>query len=234
MDINNCPFKNKCKKYKDKECPSQNEELTPFCLKLFKVNQLQELALLTDKQKEYMPLLLDEDKCDLVAFKQLKDIESNIESFIEEGKNIYIYSYQVGNGKTSWALRLLNSYIEKIWYKSDLTCKCLFINVPKFLLNLKDNITQKLEYITYIKENVLKANLVIWDDIATKGFTEFEMENLLNIINNRIDGGKSNIYTSNLAGDALREAVGDRLYSRVYNYSQLIRFVGKDKRGLNK
>lgn len=234
MELNNCNFTENCKKYREGNCPITNNTLAPFCLKLFKIDKLQEAALLTDKQKQHIDLWLDEDKSDLVAFQLLKNIENNIEQFVSEGNNLYIYSYQVGNGKTSWALRLLNTYIEKIWYRSELICKCLFINVPKFLLNLKDNISQKLEYITYIKENVTNADLVIWDDIGTKGFTEFEMENILNIINNRIDAGKTNIYTSNLAGDALREAIGDRLYSRVFNYSQLIRLVGADKRSLKK
>ena len=62
--------------------------------------------------------------------------------------------------------------------------------------------------------------------------TTFEMENLLNFIDNRLIYGKSNIYTSNLMGESLKEAVGNRLYSRIYNNSEVIQFVGKDKRGL--
>ena len=45
--------------------------------------------------------------------------------------------------------------------------------------------------------------------------------------------GKSNIYTSNLDLDELKEKVGDRLFSRIANNSVNIEFFGKDKRSLN-
>ena len=84
----------------------------------------------------------------------------------------------------------------------------------------------------HIKENVLTADLVIWDEIGTKEFTQFEHENILNLINARIDAGKSNIYTSNLSVDELRDAVGDRLYSRIILCSNDVPFVGLDKRAI--
>ena len=113
-------------------------------------------------------------------------------------------------------------------------CKALFINVPKFLLSLKDNISNKNEYIEHIKNNVLEADLVVWDEVGTKGLTQFEHENLLSLINTRIDMGKSNIYTSNVDGDTLRSLLGDRLYSRIISYSDDIEFQGKDLRGVFK
>lgn len=58
------------------------------------------------------------------------------------------------------------------------------------------------------------------------------MENLFNFIDNRLNSGKANIYTSNLIGDHLKESVGDRLYSRIINSSEIIQFIGKDKRGI--
>ena len=111
-------------------------------------------------------------------------------------------------------------------------CRGLFINVPKYFISLKDSFNNYSEYIDHIKKNVLTADLVVWDDIATKGFTEFETESLLNIINNRVDAGKANIYTSNLAGEELKQAMGDRLYSRVANMSEMIIFKSTDKRGI--
>lgn len=224
--MEDCRLKSKCKKYKNEGCPE-------FCIKLFKIDKLCNNALMSNVQRQHINLRLDEDGSDRDAFIYLKKIEDNIEEFIKEGNNLYIYSSNCGNGKTSWALRLLNSYFSKIWATaSSIDCRGLFINVPKFLISLKDNITQKSDYIQHIKEHVLTADVVVWDDIAAKGFTQFEMENVLNIINNRIDAGKSNIYTSNLIGEDLRDAVGERLYSRIINMSTTLTFVGQDKRGL--
>ena len=48
----------------------------------------------------------------------------------------------------------------------------------------------------------------------------------------RIDMNKSNIYTSNMRPDELKELIGDRLYSRIVKLSTEIEFKGQDKRGL--
>ncbi len=109
----------------------------------------------------------------------------------------------------------------------------LFISVPRFLLELKSNISEKSEYVEHINNNVLDCDLVIWDDIATKLGTEFELSHLLSIIDTRINNGKSNMFTSNLSGVELNKALGDRLYSRIQNYSDVvIELQGKDKRGI--
>ena len=102
------------------------------------------------------------------------------------------------------------------------------------MIALKNSISQQDDYITHIKENIQTADLVVWDDIAIKTATTYEMENLLSIIDYRLNTGKSNIYTSNLFGKELNESLGDRLYSRIVNLSEVIEFVGQDKRGLIK
>lgn len=203
-----------------------------FCMKLFKLDYLFNQALFSIPQRKRINLRIDEDGTDKEAFKQLKNIEEHIEEFVEEGKNLYLHSKNCGVGKTSWALRHGQAFLNKIWHKSELTCRLLFINVSRFLLALKDNISQKNEYAEHIKENVLKADLVIWDEIGVKAATEFEHEHLLNLINTRIDYGKSNIYTSNLDSEELREKLGERLYSRIINSSIEFEFFGQDKRGI--
>lgn len=226
---NDCFIYDKCKKYNKGEC---NLEDNRFCIKLFKLDYLYNESLLTQNQRRYIPLRIDADGTDREEFAKLKNIEKDIEKFVNKGSSLYIYSNNCGNGKTAWSIRLLQAYFNSIWYKCDFSCKGLFINVPKFLLSLKDNISNKSDYIEHIKQKVLDCDVVIWDEIGTKVVTEFEHENLLNIINNRIDSNKSNIFTSNLHPEVLKEVVGERLYSRVINLSTVIEFKGMDKRGI--
>ena len=148
------------------------------------------------------------------------------------GNNLYIYSKNVGNGKTSWALRLLRQYINKVWYKKEIKPIALFVHVPTFLLELKSSLDKDNDYINHILNNVRKCDLVVWDDIGNKAGTVFETDYLLSLIDSRINNNKSNIYTSNLNQTELHEALGDRLYSRIFNYSDCIELVGKDKRGI--
>lgn len=223
IENSQCWLRGRCKL--SNSCPE-------FCVKLFKLEQLTEQALLTSAQRKYISLRLDADGTDRAEYQSLKEIEKDIVSFVQEGRNLYIHSRNTGNGKTAWTLRLLNGYLERIWPTSDLTCRGLFINVPRFLISLKDSISRESPYIDHIKENALTADLIVFDEIGVKALTTYEHEHLLSIVNARIDAGKSNIYTSNLSPEELHEVVGDRLYSRIVNYSLGIEFKGQDKRGL--
>ena len=223
ISSDNCWLKDNCNKI---DCNS------PMCMRLYKLDYLYNQAGISMTQRQHVNLRLDSDLRDKDAFVRLMKIEDDIINFVKGGYNVYIHSQNCGNGKTSWALRFAQSYLNKIWLKSSLECKVLFINVPRFLLSLKDNISEKSDYVQHIKENVLTCDLVIWDEIGTKSLSTFEHENVLNLVNARIDSGKSNIYTSNLTNDELHTAVGDRLYSRIVELSSDIELVGSDKRGL--
>lgn len=201
-----------------------------FCLRKYKLDYLYESSLLAPSQRKVINILVDEDGTDLEEFKQLAQIQKEIEDFVAEGKNLYLHSSNCGNSKTTWAVRLIQSYFDKIWYKTSLTCKALFISVPRFLLALKDNISAKSDYVTYIKDNIMNADLVVWDDLGAKIASDFELNHLLSLIDGRIALGKSNIYTTNLSPQEITVALGERLSSRVCQYSIDIEFHGADKR----
>jgi DNA replication protein DnaC len=196
------------------------------------MDSLYSAALMSESQKQHITLNIDQDGTDLEQFKQLAAIEQNIVKFVEEGKNLYLHSANCGNGKSSWSIRMAEAYFNKIWARTELRCRVLFISVPRFLLALKDNISAKSSYVEYIKDNVLGADLVIWDDIAAKVGSEFELTHLFNIIDNRLALGKSNIYTTNLNRQQLYAALGERLTSRIANMSIDIELSGSDKRFL--
>ena len=226
--MDNCFLKDTCKKYKkDQSCDTSN-----FCIKLFKINELFDQCLVSEKQRKHQSLYIDEDLCDQEAFSSLGQIQSDILDFVRSGKNLFIYSSNVGNGKTSWALRMIQSYILNVWPESMLEPRCLFINVPRFFIELKNSINSTNDYINHIKEWVFKVDLVVWDEIGVKSLTSYEHENLLSLINTRLDKNQSNIYTSNIFGQELLDRVGERLYSRIVNLSDNIELKGKDKRGI--
>ena len=106
------------------------------------------------------------------------------------------------------------------------------INVPYFLIALKENISEKNGYIQHIKDNIETCDLVIWDDIGHKMGTDYEISNLLSMIESRIINKKANIFTSNLTDAELQAALDGRLASRIWNNSINITLKGGDKRGL--
>lgn len=221
MTENACFLYNNCN---HKDCESS------FCLRKYKMTELYNLSLIPPTLRDHITLHVDADGTDYDQFKQFSEIEKDIVNFVKAGKNLYIHSSNCGNGKTSMSLRLAESFINKIWPKSAIKSRVLFISVPRFLLELKSNISKPSDYIDFIEDNVLEADLVIWDDIAAKISSEYEISHLLSIIDNRITKGGSNIYTSNLSPAEIERALGARLASRVCNYSIEIELHGLDKR----
>lgn len=177
-------------------------------------------------------LKFDADGTDKDKFVMLKSYQLNIVDNVNRGLNLYIHSSTCGNGKSSWAIRMLQCYLESIWYSCDIDCKALFISTPRYLLALKDNISNNNEYAQHINKYVYDCDLVVWDDIATKTATDFEKEHLLSIIDARLQSGKSNIFTSNIDTRDVSDIMGPRLASRIINNSLDIEFFGQDKRSL--
>ena len=131
----NCYVQENCKKYNNNSC------IEDFCIRLYKMNTLYDKSLLTNDQRLPIKLRLDSNRIDEGAYTKLSSYQSNIVRLVEHGHNLYIYSNTTGNGKTSWALKFIQAYINKVWMSSDLTCRALFINVPRYIMELKNNIS---------------------------------------------------------------------------------------------
>lgn len=201
-----------------------------FCLKKYKLEQLYEASLLSEKQRKHLALYPDADGTDIDVFKKLAGISKDIVRFVDEGGNLFLYSDNCGCGKTSWAIRMIQTYFNQIWVRSDLTCRALFVHVPSFLNALKASISAPNEYADYILQNIETADIIVWDDIADKIGSEYDLNKLLSFIDRRIALGKTNIYTSNIHGRKLVEALGERLASRIERFSISLEFKGGDKR----
>ena len=118
IDTDECFLHPVCNIYKKNQCHPHE-----FCLKLFKTNALLDLALFSSNQREKLNLRLDADGTDRVEYSQLRNIERDVENFIRDSRNLYLFSVNCGNGKTSWALRIGQSYINRIWHKSEIRCR---------------------------------------------------------------------------------------------------------------
>lgn len=221
--VTDCFLYNECN---HKDCDSD------FCLRKYKLDFLYDAAQVSQSQRTKKTLYIDSDGTDREAFTALAAIEQDIVDFVAKGKNLYVYSGVCGNGKTSWSLRLLQAYFNRIWVRSGLSCRGLFINVPRFLLALKESISAPNAYASFIKDNLAIADIVIWDDIAAKVGTEYEINQLLGLLETRLAAGKANIFTSNLTPDQMQVALGARLASRVCQLSTGIQLEGTDKRSL--
>lgn len=173
------------------------------------------------------PMILEADNADYNAFCTLADIKDNIDNLVETGFNLYICSAETGNGKTSWAIKILLKYFDCVWAGNGFQCRGYFQHVPTFFNTLKD-FSKSHEA---LKETLETVDLVVWDDIASTRFTDYDSQQLLSVIDARLLEGRSNIYTGNLTScNALENALGSRLASRIWNCSTVVKLEGKDRR----
>ena len=221
FDLNKCWYKDVCKDYTSEKCNKN-------CIRYMEMHYLMETSNIP-KAKQFKNKLKPQPQ-DIHNFKLLSDIKKNILKFVNNGENLYIFSSEFGNGKTTWAIKLMQTYFDNIWMGNGFNTRGLFIHVPSFITKCKDIISNKDNDFTILKQQLLDVDLVIWDDIATCKLSEFDHTNLLTYIDQRKLNGKSNIYTGNLNANELVNAVGNRLKSRIWNDSTVIELKGIDRR----
>lgn len=165
---------------------------------------------------------------DINEFVKLATIKDTIVSFVNQGNNLYICSENTGNGKTSWSIKLLLKYFDNIWAGNGFRVRGLFIHTPTLLNQLKNfQFPLSEDY----KKAILNCDLVVWDDIGSIYLSDYDNSQLISYIDQRVFNGKSNIYTGNIIdASKFKQALGDRLYSRIYRGSEVIVFKGKDRR----
>ena len=178
-----------------------------------------------------MPQSLTAPKCDHDAFVRLSEIKSEIVDFVECGQNLYIASDRTGNGKTSWAIKLMLKYFDEVWAGNGLKPRALFIHVPTFLLKCKD-FGNKDEDFDAMKNMLSTIDLVVWDDIASTDVSAYDYSQLLMYIDSRLLNGLANIFTGNYENrERLEKRVGMKLTSRIWSDStEVIIFKGGDMR----
>ena len=207
-------------------CSNYAENCTNDCIRYREMYHLLQQSNLP--QNKWYPVYLDAG-IDIDKYERLADIKDDIETYVKNGNNLYICSLITGNGKTSWAIKLLLKYFDSIWAGNGFKTRGVYIHVPTFLLQLK-NFSNPLS--EQFKQKLLTCDIVIWDEIAySNDISNYDYNNILAYLESRLMSGKSNIYTSNCnTREQLEKQLGAKLSSRIWATSEIIEFKGKDRR----
>lgn len=216
MTTNDCWYKSVC-----------TNTCSESCIRYLEMTNLMEKSCVPPNR--WHPVKMSPDECDYGAFCNLADIKDDVENFVAKGKNLYLYSSRTGNGKTTWAIKLMLKYFDDIWAGNGFRTRGIFVHVPTFLTRLK-NFNMQDEEVDRLKIELPKVDLVVWDDIASTDLSSYDYSQLLTYIDQRILNEKSNIFTGNLGNAEITKALGTRLASRVWNSSTQIELKGRDKR----
>ena len=206
-----------------------NQTCSPVCMRYIEFNYLlktSNIPLVKQRVNRLTP-----DSCDVLAFEMLAKIRDNILNFVDSGRNLYIYSNVCGNGKTTWAIKLMLQYFNEVWAGNAFTKRGLFVNTPTFLSMCKSTISHPDKDFSVLREDLTKVDLLIFDDIASTKLSEYDYNTLLNYIDQRVLNEKSTIYTGNVKPKDMHLYLGNRLTSRICNSNSMcIELKGRDMR----
>jgi DNA replication protein DnaC len=186
-----------------------------------------------------------------IAYNFIKAYQSNIVENVGKGVGLFFYSIPngenrlgTGTGKTTSAVSILHEYlIARVIEQSKggrviETNPALFYKASELqtLYNAQFRGTfdmQEKASLRYykVKELLMKAELIVFDDIGIRQKITDAFENeLTEIIDARDSKMLTTIYTSNLPIEKLADTLGDRIASRIEGMTEQIAFKGKDHR----
>lgn len=216
--------------YAEDYCQKDKSSCSEVCGGYRVLRALYNLSRIPLKYQYRMDLIPD-DK-DLRAFEALNAFKENIVAHVNNGEGLYIWSSNTGNGKTSWACKIMGYYFRKIAFSSGLENEGLYIYLPTFLDDLRNSYSNPSPEFDKELEMVKGCKLLIIDDIGAERVTEWVRERIVSIINTRSSNGLCTIYTSNLSLKGLTDKLGDdRISSRIKGSVTEINLLGKDNRG---
>lgn len=196
-----------------------------------KLNNLFELSGLPKKYFE--PQHLVKREVDAECWDWLEDVRNNIVEEVQRGLNIVITSTIVGNGKTSWAVRLLQRYLAETALDGRMVEKGMFVVSAQLLTEFGDyNYFQTMKEFLERFEKLKTCDLLVIDEIGGGSLTKASYPYLYDLVNYRVDNNLSTIYTTNYTDEEVINLLGQRLYSRIYDTSVVLEFEASNVRGL--
>jgi len=227
--MNRCQAESYCKAFNE-----ERSNCHDLCIGYVQMQNIYELSKMPKKYQ--FGFQLDKPGRDRESFMQLKNWELNAKENVIDGKGLILYSPTKGNGKTSWACKLMNAYFKGVALNNNMRCRGLFVSVPQFFRDMRDHIRTPSEEMEEKLKNIITADLVIWDDIGCESPTNWVRENLYIFINHREQNNLSQIYTSNVHMEQLKKEqyLGERIVSRMLGQCDLYEFVEEVDRRLHK
>jgi len=147
----------------------------------------------------------------------------HVNDFVKNPLGFFLISGKNGNGKTFTAEAIFGKFYHPcgdnmFWNQADLKMKW-------------QNSYAKYQSTDYLLSEILKAPLLVIDDLGTTRPTEAFMEFLYIIADKRhkMKTTKGTIITTNLNSQTMREMFGDAFVSRVAS-DRCVRFDGPDRR----
>jgi DNA replication protein DnaC len=156
--------------------------------------------------------------------REIRQFVRDIGGNLDKGRGLWLFG-DVGTGKTSLAMLVSKAAL-------DAGRSVAIYSMPRLLSDIKETYEDSSER-SYMElfERLVGVDLLHIDDLGAEKRTEWVLEQVYSIINERWQEQRSIIVTTNLIDvDELREQIGPRTVSRLHEMCDLIPIMGRDRR----
>lgn len=179
--------------------------------------------------------LIDAGVSKKYLFADMSNIPQTLKKQVEGfdiGKGYYIWG-GIGTGKTYLICALVRAYLLRLqelgkldsWYTPKIA------SVPDILLDIKHSFK---EHSTKSEQDIIykysKTKCLLLDDLGTEKLSDWVIQTLYSIVDNRYNEELQTIFTSNLSLDSIQERIGDRIPSRIAEMCEVVHIKGADRR----
>ena len=192
-----------------------------------RINRVQSRRIGTGIPKRFRGVSFERKPvCDIDSevLREIRRFVRNIDENVDKGRGLWFYG-DVGTGKTSLAMLVSKAALEA-------GRSVAIYSVPHLLADIKETYDDDSprSYADLFRR-LCEVDLLHLDDLGAEKPTEWVLEQLYSIVNERWQNERSIVVTTNLGLDELRDQIGYRTVSRIEGVcGPAIPIMGRDLR----
>jgi DNA replication protein DnaC len=158
------------------------------------------------------------------AVTKIRDFSAALDANLEAGRGLWLYG-PTGTGKTTLAMLVSKLALEG-------NHSVAIYSLPKLLARIRRTYEGEPggdSYLTFF-ERLTSVDLLHIDDFGAEKRSDWVLEQLYSLVNERYEARRSILLTTNLGMEELEEQIGTRTVSRLSETCEPIPLFGDDRR----
>jgi DNA replication protein DnaC len=159
-----------------------------------------------------------------IAVNEVKGFADDLEARLQEGRGLWLFG-DTGTGKTTLAMLISKAALE--------AGKTVAIySLPKLLARIRRTYDSEPGGDSYLSffERLTSVDLLHIDDLGAEKRSDWVLEQLYALVNERYEAQRSILITTNLPHPELEEQIGSRTVSRLTQICDEVEVRGEDRR----
>lgn len=164
---------------------------------------------------------------DPTLVRHVQKFVRDIDARLDQGDGLWFFG-DVGTGKTSLAMLVSKHALAA-------NRSVAIYSMPRLLAEIRDTYSDSTQR-SYMElfEKLCSVDLLQIDDLGAESRSEWVLEQVYSIVNERWQNQRSMVVTTNLAKEQLDEQIGPRTVSRLTEMCELIPLMGSDLRATSR